>query len=71
MFNFILKIFPSVWNESILVPLQKKGSKADPNNRGLSISSNLGKVFNKIMNTRLKSFVSENNLISKNQIGLK
>jgi hypothetical protein len=33
MFNFIFDrgIFPSVWNESILVPLHKKGSKADPN----------------------------------------
>ena len=74
LFNFIFDkgVFPSVWNESILVPLHKKGSKADPNNyRGLSVSSNLGKVFNKIINTRLGLFVSENNIISKNQIGFK
>ena len=51
-FKFIYKKrnYPKIWSESILVPLHKKGSKADPNNyRGISVTSNLGKVFNKII----------------------
>ena len=44
--------FPNVWNENLIVPLHKKGPKWDPNNyRGLSVSSNLGKLFNKIIHT--------------------
>ena len=52
LFNFIFNKgnFPKIWSDSILVPLHKKGSKADPNNyRGISVTSNLGKVFNKII----------------------
>jgi hypothetical protein len=60
LFNFIFNKgnFPKIWSKSILVPLHKKGSKADPNNyRGISVASNLGKVFNKIIHERLMSFV--------------
>ena len=72
LFNIVFNegIFPKIWNESLLVPLHKKGSKAEPGNyRGISISSNLGKVFNKIIHARLLKFTQCNNLISKNQIG--
>ena len=70
LFNFIFNKGNKSWSESILVPLHKKVSKADPNNyRGISVTSNLGKVFNKIIHERLMSFVKNNNLISKNQIG--
>ncbi|CAG2234819.1 unnamed protein product [Mytilus edulis] len=67
LFNIVFNegIFPKIWNESLLVPLHKKGSKADPGNyRGISISSNLGKVFNKIIHARLLKFTQCNNLIS-------
>ena len=49
--------------------LHKKGDKHDPMNyRGLSITSNLGKLFNKIIHRRLYDFMEENSLISINQI---
>ena len=52
--------------------LHKKGDKHDPANyRGLSITSNLGKLFNKIIHNRLYNFVFANNLLSINQIGFK
>ena len=64
--------FPKIWNESFLVLLHKKGDKFDPGNyRGISISSNLGKLFNKVIYKRLLTFMNNKNLISKNQIGFK
>ena len=74
LFNLIFKNgkFPSLWNISLLVLLHKKGDKLDPANyRGLSITSNLGKLFNKIIHNRLYNFIYQNNLISTNQIGFK
>jgi hypothetical protein len=62
--------FPNIWNESLLVPLYKKGNKIDPSNyTGISISSNLGKLFNRVIHTRLLQFIEESKIISKNQIG--
>ena len=50
----------------------KKGDKFDPgNNRGISIRSNLGKRFNRVIYKRLLTFMNNKNLISKNQIGFK
>ena len=66
LFNLIFKngTFPK-----ILVLLHKKGNKFDPGNyRGISISSNLGKLFNKVC---LLTFMNNKNLRSKNQIGFK
>jgi hypothetical protein len=46
----------------------KKGDKFDPgNNRGISIRSNLGKRFNRVIYKRLLTFMNNKNLISKNQ----
>lgn len=74
LFNLIFKngTFPKIWNESFLVLLHKKGDTFDPGNyRGISISSNLGKLFNKVIYKRLLTFMNNKNLISKNQIGFK
>ena len=74
LFNLIFKngTFPKIWNESFLVLLYKKGDKFDPGNyRGISINSNLGKLFNNVIYKRLLTFMNNKNLISKNQIGFK
>jgi len=74
LFNFIFSSgnFPRSWNESFIVLLHKKGNRFNPSNyRGISISSNLGKLFNKIIYNRLLKFMNNKNLISKNQIGFK
>lgn len=74
VFNLVFQTgnFPKVWNESYISLIHKKGDKHDPNNyRGISITSNLGKLFNKIIHERLMEFINDNNLISKNQIGFK
>ena len=70
LFNFVFEKgeFPKIWNETFIVPLHKTCSKSDPSNyRGLSISSNLGKVFNKIIHLRLIKFTLDND---KKQIKL-
>lgn len=67
LFHLIFRAgaFPKIWNESFLVLLHKRGDKFDPGNyRGISISSNLGKLFNKVIYKRLLKFINTNNLIS-------
>ena len=74
LFNFIFNSgnFPKNWNESFLVLLHKKGCKTNPNNyRGISITSNLGKLFNRVIHGRILSFINEKSLLSENQIGFK
>ena len=52
--------------------MHKKGSKNDPANyRGISLTSCLGKLFNKVINARLLEYVDTKNLLSYNQTGFK
>ena len=74
LFNYIFDAgkFPSFWNESYIVLIHKKGSKNDPANyRGISLTSCLGKLFNKVINARLLEYVDTKNVLSYNQIGFK
>ena len=74
LFNLVFETssFPAIWNESLILLIHKKGCKQDPSNyRGISVTSNLGKLFNKIIHNRLINYIKENNLISENQIGFK
>ena len=53
---------------SLITPIHKKGSKSDPNNyRGICVGNAL--LFCILLNSRLKTFVHNNNLINKSQIG--
>ena len=70
LFNKILNcsLYPSQWKCDILSPLHKAGEKSDPNNfRGISVSSCLGKLFNKLMQRRLEKYCREKNLIHRAQ----
>ena len=74
LFNLIFcsGSFPKKWNESIITLIHKKGSKYDPSNyRGISLTSNLEKLFNRVIYNRLLKFVNGRNLIHENQIGFK
>ncbi|XP_071145017.1 uncharacterized protein [Mytilus edulis] len=62
VFNLILKTgnYPDSWKLSFMIPLHKKGDKLDPNNyRGISLISNLPKIFNAILNNRLIKIVDK------------
>ena len=48
----------------------KTGDSSQPENyRGITITSNVGKLFNLVLNSRLDKFLEENKLIDKSQIG--
>ena len=67
LFNRILEsgIYPSKWSKDILTPLHKSGDKNDANNyRGISVSSCLGKLFCKVLQKRLESYCSKNQIIN-------
>ena len=71
-FNLILSTgkFLQKWTMAILVPIFKKGIKDDPfNYRGIAISSNVCKLFNRIMNCRLNNICLKRNIICPKQIG--
>ena len=73
-FNHIEKstFFPNAWKSSFLVPLHKKGSRGDPDNyRGLAVGSNIGKLYTKCLNNKIKNFAEENHLISPHQFGFR
>ena len=72
LFNLVLcsSKYPSLWSAGIITPLHKKGSLSDPSNyRGITISSCIGKLFNKILNNRLMSFLEKRDILCKEQIG--
>ena len=74
LFNLIFEKgdFPKLWNESYITLLHKKGNKSDPANyRGISLTSNLGNLFNKVLYARILKFLNLNKIIHENQIGFK
>ena len=74
LFNLIFEKgdFPKLWNESYITLLHKKGNKSDlANYRGISLTSNLGNLFNKVLYARILKFLNLNKIIHENQIGFK
>ncbi len=58
LFNIILnsQTFSDLWNIAYQVPLFKGGDVYNTNDyRGISVTSCLGKIFNKTLNTRLQT----------------
>ena len=67
LFNTVLSsgIFPNIWNQGLISPIHKSEDKFDPNNyREVCVNSNLGNTYRRHFN-----FLTDNNAISKNQIG--
>ena len=72
IFNSVLQlgIYPTEWKLGYLNPIYKSGVRSDPSNcRGITIMSCIGKLFSSVLNTRLNEYLTENNVISKTQIG--
>lgn len=66
------EICPDHFKAAKIVPVYKSGDKAKATNyRPISLISNLAKIFEKILHTRLTNFFNTNNLISKNQYGFR
>ena len=72
LFNLIFSsgLYPSSWALGYISPIFKTGDSSNPENYlGITITSNIGKVFNMVLNNRLDQFLEENQIIEKVQIG--
>ena len=65
--------YPESWREAIVVALPKPGkSRTDPSNyRPISLTSCLGKIFERMVGKRLSWFLEHNKLLSKYQSGFR
>ena len=74
VFNIVTSVqtFPGTWNVGLITPLHKKGDKLNADNyRGIIISSCVGKIYLKIMTSRIEKYMSTNDLWCINQCGFK
>ena len=75
LFNTVLEtgIIPTDWTIGIIKPLYKnKGDINYVNNyRGITLLSCLGKLFTSVLNTRLYSYLTTENIIGSEQVGFR
>ena len=74
IFNNMLKLeyFPDVWAKGVITPIFKSGDrKVTGDYRGITILSNLGKLFTKIINTRLTKWADDNSVLLESQYGFR
>ena len=74
LFNTIFDTgyFPEKWAEGYIVPLYKKGDVNDVGNyRGITLLSTLGKLFTRVLNTRLNNWAEHYNVYVEAQAGFR
>ena len=74
IFNNILTtgVYPDIWKKANVTPVHKKGDKQQINHyRPISLLPICGKILEKIIFNQLYSFLTNNNLITKNQSGFR
>ncbi len=72
LFNFIFSTsyYPKQWGMGYITPIYKKEDPSLPDNyRGITIMSNVAKLFNCILNNRLIQFLEKHNVITDLQTG--
>ena len=70
--SFSTGIFPDQFKSAKVIPIHKKGSKLELTNyRPISLLSNLSKIFEKVMHTRLYSFLHEFGCLHELQFGFR
>lgn len=63
-------IFPESLKIAVIKPLHKSGDKRELSNyRPISLLSNISKIFEKIIKSRITGFIKKNNMISEKQYG--
>ena len=64
-------VFPMHFKKAIIIPTYKSGDKKlTTNYRPISLTSNIAKIFEKILKIRLVNYITKFNLISYRQFGL-
>ena len=74
IFNVIFQSghFPQSWSDGIIIPLHKKGSIHEVNNyRDITLLSCLGKLFTKILNSRLTEWAENYYIYIEGQAGFR
>ena len=65
-------LFPTSWGIGIIVSIFKSGIKANPSNyRGISLLSNLSKIFTSIINQRIVLWSVQKKIIGQCQAGFR
>ena len=63
---------PDEWRDANIIAIHKKGSKADPGNyRGVSLTSVVGKLLERMVKNEIDVFIETNNLIKDSQHGFR
>jgi hypothetical protein len=64
--------FPSIWKNSHVIPIHKKGSRQKVENyRPISLLNNMSKIFEKVIYKSLYSYLSRNSLLTSLNSGFK
>lgn len=75
LFNLFLEqnYIPPEFKHSVITPIYKNsGDTSDPNNyRPISVISNIAKLFEKCIYTRLYNYLTNRNILSNNQFGFR
>ena len=68
----LLEYFPECWAQGDVIPIFKNGDKNNANHyRGITLLSCTGKLFTRIMNTRLTKWVEDNKKLEETQFGFR
>ena len=74
LFNILFSkgLYPREWSKAIIIPIFKKGDPENTDNyRGVSLLSIVSKCYTTILNTRLYSWLEDNDMISDSQAGFR
>jgi hypothetical protein len=74
LFNRFLYIekTPNEWNKGIIIPIYKKGNKNDLDNyRGITLTSCVSKIFNRLVCNQITNFLENNNVLTEVQGGFR
>ena len=70
--SFSTGVFPTILKEAKVIPIHKKNSKLEVSNyRPISLSSNIDKIFEKLMHSRLIKFFEEKQNLYYRQFGFR
>ncbi len=63
-----VECIPDEWNEGIIIPIFKKGDVKDLDNyRGITLTSCVSKVYNRIIAQNVSKFIEDNNILTEVQ----
>ena len=74
LFNTLFQsnTYPLSWTKGIIVPVPKKGDLSDVNNfRVITLTSIFSKLYSHVLDSRLRSWAEDNNILNDKQFGFR